>query len=481
MKLSKLTYHNGAIKIEVYQKGQDRKRWNTGIRIDKKLLNKDKFIKPNSLMDWESLNIKLSEEKERVDGIVRQLYKENKYVDVLKVFEILKQQKSAKAATAEDDKGKAHLKNGTVKRKLGSAISDLKKSIKENGVKKGNSVKFGSGEAQLEKHKSNREQILREKFLNELNIYLQKENAVTSQPTIAKFFVEYLTEGTSIGYGNLKRHFRLFDFMINNPILIEEINDVWIRKLIDWLGCGASDKPVNSNTTDWLFGRFQCFWTWALNNNIVSKRIHWKRFKRMTFKPGFVWINEDRISQLTKAKLKDQRLDYTRMAYLIMTLTALRHSDFHSLSPKDVIYEDGKYYIHKSNKKTKTVFKTEIHSVILDWVRNENLLRKVKFSTDSSRSNYTLNENIRDLGKKLGWSEPIRIQVDVDKWEVKPFYEWMNCHSARHSAVCLWLSNGVSQTAIKKWTGWKGSKMIDYYADILNINTKESINSILKF
>ncbi|MFN7655472.1 MAG: phage integrase SAM-like domain-containing protein [Cyclobacteriaceae bacterium] len=385
MKLSKLTYHNGAIKIEVYQKGQDRKRWNTGIRINKKLLSKDKFIKPNAVVDWETLNIKLSEEKERVDGIVRQLYKENKYVDVLKVFEILNQQKVAKVALLADDRDKAHLKNGTVKRKLVGAIHNLKTSIKENGVRGTYIEKTGTGETQHARNILNREGILRQKFLNELNTYLQKESAVTTLPTTGKFFVEYLTEGTAIGYTNLKRHFRLFEFMINNPILIEDTNDAWIRRLIDWLGCGAKNKPVNSNTTDWLFGRFQCFWTWALNNNIVHKRIHWKRFKRMTFKPGFVWITEERINQLAKTKLKDQRLEYTRMAYLIMTLTALRHSDFHSLSPKDVIYEDGKYYIHKSNKKTKTVFKTEIHTVILDWVRNEDMLKKIKFSMDSWR------------------------------------------------------------------------------------------------
>jgi hypothetical protein len=57
----------------------------------------------------------------------------------------------------------------------------------------------------------------------------------------------------------------------------------------------------------------------------------------------------------------------------------------------------------------------------------------------------------------------------------------MNCHSGRHTAVCIWLSKGATQTSIKKSTGWKGSKMIDYYADILNIETQESINDMVKF
>jgi wobble nucleotide-excising tRNase len=83
MKLSKLTYHNGAIKIEVYQKGQDRKRWNTGVRVDKKLLTKDKFIKPTPLIDWQTLNIKISEEKERVDRVVREVFGESDELDHL--------------------------------------------------------------------------------------------------------------------------------------------------------------------------------------------------------------------------------------------------------------------------------------------------------------------------------------------------------------------------------------------------------------
>lgn len=481
MKLSKLTYHNGAIKIEVYQKGQDRKRWNTGVRVDKKLLTKDKFIKPTTLIDWQTLNIKISEEKERVDRVVREVFKELKYIDVIKVFDILGSHQQEIKLAIEANRSRSMLKNGLVKKRLGGAIKTLHNNFELSRIKEGNTAKFGTGESQSPEHINKREIIRREKFLNELNLYLLKESQVTSQTTIARYFVEYLSEGTTIGFTNLRRHYRIFEFMINNPIIVEDINDNWIRSLMDWLECGVRGRGVNSNTSDWLFGRFQCFWTWALNNNIVTKRIHWKRFKRITFKPGFVWLTEERIIQLAKAKFQSQRLEYTRMAYLVLTLTGLRHSDFHSLHPSDLVFEDSKWYIHKSNKKTKTVFKTEVHDLILDWIKDEVILSKIKFSIDSNRSNNTLNVNIRDMGEAFGWKEPVRLQVDSDKWEVKSFFEWMNCHSGRHSAVCLWLSHGVNYITIKKWTGWKGgSKMIEYYADILNIKTKESINALVK-
>lgn len=478
MKLSKLTYHNGAIKIEVYQKGQDRKRWNTGVRVDRKHLNKDKFIKPNDSVDWQTLNVQISEEKERVDKVLRQVYKQFSFVDVPKIFEILNEQDDKLRASVVATQSRAEVGNGKVKRKLTNAIKDLQASIhltsrKPKGVKHRKHDSPPPSEQDKE-HKK------KENFLRELNEYLQKESLVTQHATIAKHFVQYLSEGTTIGYLNLKRHYRIFDYMINHPTLIEDVNDVWIRNLLEWLEKGVTGQSLNSNTTDWLFGRFQCFWTWSLNNNIVTKRIHWKRFKRITFKPGFVWINEERIGQLAKHKFAESDLEYTRKAYLIMTLTALRHSDFHSLHPDNVIYEDGKWFIHKANKKTKTVFKAEVHEKIIGWVRDPDLLKAMKFCADHTRSNHILNNNIRRMGEILNWNEPVRIQVDADKWETKPFYEWMNCHSGRHSAVCLWLSHGVNPTTIKKWTGWKGSKMIDYYADILNIKTKESINSLVK-
>lgn len=479
MKLSKLTYHNGAIKIEVYQKGQDRKRWNTGVRVDRKHLNKDKFIKPNDSIDWQTLNIQISEEKERVDKVVRQVYKQCRFIDVLKIFEILNEQNDKLRASVIATQSRAEVSNGKVKRKLTGAIKDLQASIYLT-TRKPKGVKYRKRDSPPLPTEQDREQKKKENFFRELNEYLQKESLVTQHATIAKHFVQYLSEGTTIGYLNLKRHYRIFDYMINHPILVEDVNDIWIRNLLEWLEKGISGKSLNSNTTDWLFGRFQCFWTWALNNNIVSKRIHWKRFKRITFKPGFVWINEERIGQLAKHKFAEAHLEYTRMAYLIMTLTALRHSDFHSLHLDNVIYEDGKWFIHKANKKTKSVFKTEVHEKIIDWIQDADILKAMKFCADPTRSNYILNNNIRKMGEVLNWNEPVRIQVDADKWETKPFYDWMNCHSGRHSAVCLWLSHGVNPTTIKKWTGWKGSKMIDYYADILNIKTKESINSLVK-
>lgn len=467
MKQSKLVYHNGAVKIEVYEKGF-RKRWNTGVRVDKKLLSKERFVKPNSLVDWERMNVKISEEKERVDRLVRQVFQEYKRIDVSRIFAILEQQKSEQKAVESLAVGKVSITNGSTKKKLGAAIRELKHSIQLQG-------KF----QQASEGKS-REEIRREKFFLQLDGYLTKESSVTVHKTISRHFVTYLKEGTTIGFNNLKRHYLIFDFMINHPLLIEDVNDVWIRKLLEWLEFGAKGQRVNSNTTDWLFGRFQCFWTWALNNNIVSKRIHWKRFKRITFKPGFVWITEERIAQLAKHKFANQRLECVRMSYLIMTLTAMRHSDFHSFNSSNLVKEGGVWYIHMVNKKTKTAFKVEVHESILPWIQDSTTLKKIRLSTDSTRSNHLLNEGIREMGEVIGWNEPVRLQVDADKWETKPFYEWMNCHSARHSAVCLWLSHGVNHSTIKKWSAWKSSKIIDYYADILNIKTRESINSLIK-
>lgn len=467
MKQSKLVYHNGAIKIEVYEKGS-RKRWNTGVRVDKKLLSKERFVKPNPSVDWESMNVKISEEKERVDRLVRQVFQEHKRVDVSRIFEILEQQKSEEKTIEKLANGKASIANGSTKKKLGGAIRELQHSIQLRGKYK------------VEVKGKSRDENRRENFFLQLDAYLAKESSVTSHSTISRHFVTYLKEGTTIGFNNLKRHYLIFDFMVNHPLLIEDVNDVWIRKLLEWLEFGVRGQRVNSNTTDWLFGRFQCFWTWALNTNLVFKRIHWKRFKRITFKPGFVWLTEERITQLAKHKFANQRLEYSRMSYLIMTLTAMRHSDFHSFNSSNLVREGGVWFIHMSNKKTKTAFKVEVHDSILAWVQDMAILKKIRFSMDSTRSNHLLNDGIREMGEVMGWKEPVRLQVDADKWETKPFYDWMNCHSARHSAVCFWLSYGVNHTTIKKWTGWKGSKMIDYYADILNIKTKESINNLIK-
>jgi integrase len=480
MKLSKLTYHNGAVKVEVYQKGQDRKRWNTGVRVNKTLLNKDKFIKPNDLIDWQDLNVKIGEEKERVDRAVRQVYKEEKYVDVLKVFEILNEQEANVKANIEANRSRALLKNGNVRKRLGGAITELRDGIKLNGVKKGNVAKYATGETQTEEHQLKLDNVKRGQFINELRQYLLKESLVTSQATIAKHFVDYLEEGTSIVYSGLIRHYHIFEFMIENPIFIEDATDSWVLKLQVWLRKGVKGKEINGNTSDWMFGRFQCFWTWALNSNVVNKRFHWKKFKRQTYKSGFVWLTEERISQLAKRKFDDQQLECSRMAYLVLSLTGLRHSDFHSLKPSEIVFENGKYYIHKSNKKTKSAFKAGVHQFILDWVRNESCLRKMKLSVNRGISNTRLNKNIREIGKEMGWTEQVRLQKGFDKWVSKPFYKWMNCHSARHTAVSVWLAEPVDPTTIKKWIGWKGSKMIDYYADILNIDTKVNINDVIK-
>jgi hypothetical protein len=192
-----------------------------------------------TLIDWQTLNIKISEEKERVDRVVREVFKELKYIDVIKVFDILGSHQQEIKLAIEANRSRSMLKNGLVKKRLGGAIKTLHNNFELSRIKEGNTAKFGTGESQSPEHINKREIIRREKFLNELNLYLLKESQVTSQTTIARYFVEYLSEGTTIGFTNLRRHYRIFEFMINNPIIVEDINDNWIRSLMDWLECGV--------------------------------------------------------------------------------------------------------------------------------------------------------------------------------------------------------------------------------------------------
>jgi hypothetical protein len=262
------------------------------------------FINQNDFVDWQSFNVKIGEEKERVDKVIRQVYKQRQYIDVLAVFDLLNEQEEKRKASIIDRNSRSQVKNGSVKKRLGSAIKELQTAVQLTTRRQATGLPYRKrGDLVPVEETLSKEALKRERFFNQLKGYLEKEASATNQITIARQFVTYLEEGTTICFGGLKRHYRIFDFMINNPIVIEDISDAWVRKLIEWLKIGMRGKPLNCNTADWLFGRFQCFWTWALENNLINKRIYWKRFSEGHFQTWVCMAYRSAVYSVDKSEI----------------------------------------------------------------------------------------------------------------------------------------------------------------------------------
>lgn len=232
-----------------------------------------------------------------------------------------------------------------------------------------------------------------------------------------------------------------------------EIRVPYLNDLLDRFRAG-----VNANTAYTRYKNFKRLLSWCTENGYPIPKIQWKRLRRPTFKPDFVFLTDERIHQLIEFKTTFVFEQNVRDIFLVLIYTGMRYSDYLSLNRTEVHHG----YIDKVAKKTKIRFKVPVHSIIRDIV-----------DSPPKMCSQLFNRGLQSIGKKLNWTEMVKYRKDVDEFKMIPFYEMLCSSVGRHTFATRALMSGIPHNIIMGWCGWSNSSMLFYYSEKLKIETTD--------
>lgn len=286
----------------------------------------------------------------------------------------------------------------------------------------------------------------------------QTEHTSKSEELLSKVLTEFLGNQPNIGKGLLRRYDALAQSVKENDCICKNIKAPYLHDLLD-----KFRNNVNANTGYSRYKNFKRFVLWCQENGYDLPKIEWRRLTKPTFKPDFVFLTDDRISQVISWKAETQFEDKIKNIFLVLIYTGMRYSDYSSLNSSEI--HNG--CIDKIARKTKIRFKVPIHSSIEHIVK-----------APPKMSCQTFNKGLQALGKRLGWIETIRFRTDINQFVMIPFYEMLCSSVGRHTFATRALLSGIPHNIIMGWCGWANSSMLFYYSEKLKIQTSDWMNKI---
>ena len=162
-----------------------------------------------------------------------------------------------------------------------------------------------------------------------------------------------------------------------------------------------------------------------------------------------VYLNLSDISKLESYKPANERENIVLAQFLCGCYTGARHSDILSMTEDNI---SGKYLTYVSQK-TKIAATVEAKS---------NLKEMLAISSKKKYADSLFNQTIRDICKKAGVNEPVRVFRAGESISGKK-YEFVASHTARRSFATNLAELGVPILQISKRMGHTDIKMTQHY------------------
>ncbi|MEZ4722396.1 MAG: tyrosine-type recombinase/integrase [Flavobacteriales bacterium] len=178
-------------------------------------------------------------------------------------------------------------------------------------------------------------------------------------------------------------------------------------------------------------------------------------------------LSREQFSQLENARLTGT-FDLVRDMFVCgMWLGGARYGDWTELKLSNVYKEDNKRWINYTQSKTGQ----EIDLPVEDWVYS--ILKKYPDGFPSL-TNDAINENLKAIGKALGWTQLIK----TNKGQ-KPFYEKFTSHVARRTfATHMYHYYDLDPLLIMTCTGHKTSENFKKYIRLDTFQKKDKARRV---
>jgi integrase len=313
-----------------------------------------------------------------------------------------------------------------------------------------------------------------DEFRNEFNKVIGRvENKPVSFFDIYDEYVKKIgllhswTTRTITRRNNVKRHLLSF----NPDLSFENLSEDVLNDFIEY----QHSKAIRNTTLEKNISYIKSFLRWSKKTGYYNGNL------ADTFKTKFksvdkevIYISWDELIFLYNFKFEQKYLERVRDVFCFQCFTSLRHSDVEKLKRSDV--KDS--YISVVTEKTVNALKIELNKyskAILDKYKdvelpNDNALPVV--STQKS------NDYIKEMGKIVGFNEPIRIVYFIGSQryeEVYPKYELLSTHCGRRTFIVNSLFIGIPAEVVMSWTGHKDYEAMKPYIKIVDALKEKSM------
>jgi integrase len=273
------------------------------------------------------------------------------------------------------------------------------------------------------------------------------------------------TKATYTKFNSLLEHLRNY----SKNLAFETLTEKELREFV----VNLQTSGLRNTTVAKYLSFFRWFLRWAFNAGYYEGKLH------ESFKPKFkgidgnskeiIYLEWEELLELYAFKFPPAKtsLPAVRDVFCFCCFTGLRYSDVAKLKRSDV----KKNYITVVTQKTADSLIIELNKysrAILKKYENIGLPNDKALPVVS---NVKMNENLKEMGKEAGLTNPQRIVYFMGNQryeEVLPKYALLTTHCGRRSFIVNALRLGVPAEVIMKWTGHSDYKAMKPYIKIVD-------------
>ena len=307
---------------------------------------------------------------------------------------------------------------------------------------------------------------VREKLTSTLNAVIDPNNAKSKSVNILSEFLNFLEYKKKQGIANstVKSYEATYFLLCNysddyKPNLsFKDINLDFFSDFKDFL----SEKGLVTNTQRKIFTHIKSFMIYSREIGLHHNDA-FKKFKIKGYEKTIIALTESEIKTLENAGNLSDKLDKTRILFLIQLYSGLRYSDLPKLKNVNL---DEDFFIFNM-KKTNRNEKIPLHDKL------KNLLPAMPDVPVLS----AYNSRLRELFMRLNLNRKVTVMQERES-DVKALYELVSSHTGRKSFITHSLSRGVPATVVMEVSGHKDFSSFQKYINFSKESLNENFNGV---
>ena len=305
----------------------------------------------------------------------------------------------------------------------------------------------------------------------------QEVGKVTLQAALAQFMLDKQnvatwSAGTIVALQSFRR--MLGDFM--PEAIVNDIDVPWMERLHEWMVKERHQQGVSVNGN---LVKMRWFLRWA------RKKGYYKGEADREYRPkvkganeknrAIVYLTREELRRLEAYEFEEPHFQVAKDVFLFCCYTGLRSSDVFKLSRADC-YGDYITFTTQKTGHTITVPLNDRAKAILDKYAGCKPNRKQKADgivhpALPATFLKTTNKHLHVMMRMAGIDAPTRHVYYIGSErhdEVRPKYELITTHTARHTFIVTAISLGIPIPVIMEWTGHSNFKNMQPYIAIAN-------------
>lgn len=308
----------------------------------------------------------------------------------------------------------------------------------------------------------------------------------TASPSLIAVFTQFMTSGDKTwSQGTLKAlaSYRrmLGDFRPDTPI--NNIDLAWMERFHVWL---VDERRQQGVSVHGNLSKMRWFLRWARKKGLYNGTAdsdYLPKVKGSGEKSrSIIYLTRSELKRLEEYEYKEQHFKIAKDVFLFCCYTGLRSSDALKLTRADC-YDDHITFIAQKTDKAITVPLNDKAKTILEKYAKCSPGRRQKIMGISHPALptpflKTLNKHLHKMMEEVGFDTPTHHVYYIGNErhdEIKPKYELISTHTARHTFIVTAISLGIPLAVVKEWTGHSTFEAMKPYIAIANETSAEQM------